>query len=120
MRTLLDRDLEIEHAYGTTRCHVLARAHDRSDLAVVCVSELPSNPGPSITVVFGAVANRVRSLLPAGMAEPVWVERWPARALAALLLHDAPVRRDHLRLAVNGGWHTRSLTAEGVRRLLQD
>src|SRR4051812_1844127 len=48
---------------------------------VVEVAELDENPGLPVTVTLPALAEQVRSRLGCGH-EPLWVEHWPARALA--------------------------------------
>jgi len=54
--------------------------------AVVVLSELPDKPGLSVSTAFPFLAQEVRSLLLLGSLEPIWVERWPARAVAGVVL----------------------------------
>lgn len=77
--------LQLPVEQGATRCHV--RVVPLNARPVVVITELADNQGLSIDLNFDVVATRVRRLLPAG-CEPVWLERWEGRSLAAFVLHD--------------------------------
>jgi hypothetical protein len=85
---------------------------------VVIVSELAHNPGLSIERNFGRVAERVRRWVPAD-CEPVWLEHWPARALAVWVLHDAVAPSTHLRRPVSGAWSRSPLSPQALEQLLK-
>jgi hypothetical protein len=78
--------VEIPGCTDITRCRVqiLATVGDRPPVAIL--SEIPTNPGLSVTGAFPFLAQRVRTLLPPDGPEPLWVEHWPERAVAAVLL----------------------------------
>ncbi len=117
MEALLDAVLDVPHAHGVTRCHVVASRSDMGRRAIVLVSELDDNPGPSISLAFDAITQFVRDILPLDQ-EPVWIEHWPSRALASLLLRDEAMMSHHLRLRGPTGWSSHPLDQASMKLLL--
>jgi hypothetical protein len=117
MEALLDAVLDVPHAYGVTRCHVVASARGAGRQTIVRVSELADNPGPSISLAFDAITHLVRDLLRLE-EEPLWVEHWPSRAIASLLLHDEAMMSHHLRLLGPAGWIRCPLDQASMRLLM--
>ena len=70
----------------TSSCQVMIWRPSPSLPPVAVLSELPGNTGISVSAAFPAVASRIRELLPRSWPEPIWVEHWPQRAVAAVLL----------------------------------
>jgi hypothetical protein len=58
---------------------------------VVVIEEMLDNSGPPAAHVVSRIADHVRSAyLPSPVEEPVWVEAWLGRALAALVQDTLP------------------------------
>jgi hypothetical protein len=100
---VLDSVLFLPAEQGGTRCRVAVYDPD-AVRPVVVVAELLDNEGCSITLTFDAIADQVRAWLPRQCEEPHWVERWPERALAALLLRDQVTSAAYLMLQDRGSW----------------
>ena len=113
----LDLVLTLPAEQGGTRCHVSVRSTS-GHRPLVVVTELADNPGHSIALAFDAIARRVRDLLPADAVEPLWLECWPSRALAALLLHDRTVPSVQLLSQHAGRWLRTPLSHTAVADLL--
>ena len=113
----LDLVLTLPEAEGGTRCHVGVRS-TRGRRPLVVVTELADNPGHSISLAFDAISRRVREMLPPGSVEPLWLERWPGRALAALVLHDRTVPSVQLLRQHAGQWQREPLSNAAVADLL--
>jgi hypothetical protein len=80
------------------------------------LSELPDNPGLSVTAAFPFLAQQVRSLLPPQSPEPVWVEHWPERAVAAVLLERPGPTTDMLVSGPCAGWTRTPLPPGALER----
>jgi hypothetical protein len=85
-----------------TRCRVEVWAPADGGPPVAILSELPDNPGLSVTAAFPYVAQQVRALLPADLPEPMWIEHWPERAVAAVLLERPGPGTDTLVMGERG------------------
>lgn len=109
--------VQLPEESGGTRCHV-SIALRGSSRPVVVVSEAPDNTGYSVSLAFDAIAEHVRRFLPADGPAPVWLERWPERALAALLLHEGRVAATHLMVEQAGGWRRLPLDTWEAARLM--
>lgn len=116
--TLLDLDLALPTALGVTRCHVTATARADGSSPVVLVVDSSANPGMSAHLVFGPVTAAVRRLLAPDCEEPVWIHRWDERALAAVVLHDRRVTRDHVMQPSPDGWEEWPVPGRLTRVLL--
>jgi hypothetical protein len=98
---LYEGELVLPDHVGGTRCHL--RIH-RGRVPIVVVTELADNPGPSVSLVFALIAGHVRSRFLDGSSEPVWVERWPQRAFASLVMREGGTASTHLRYELAGKW----------------
>jgi len=117
-QTLLDRDLALPTPWGPARYHVTATAGPDGSSPVVLVVDTCENPGVSAHLVFGLVAAAVRRMLPADCREPLWIHRWDERALAAVVLHDRRVTRDHVMQWSAEGWEEWPVPGRLTRALL--
>lgn len=113
----VDEQVALLPSEGGTVCHVQCW-QGASGFALVVVTELPDNPGLSVSLNFGAVAAAVRARMPAGAQDPLWVESWPGRSLASYLLHDVIICAHHLLWQSGGAWWRRPLSAAATRQLL--
>jgi hypothetical protein len=113
MDKLLDARLEVTHVLGTSTFHALACREARHGRVVVRITELEDNDGPSISLIFDLIARHVRQLLPRG-EEPVWIEHWPGRSIAAFVLHDDLVASYHINLENDGSWIQRPIRCTGL------
>jgi hypothetical protein len=102
--TLVDQELSLRTPSGVTRCHVTATAGADGSFPVALVVDSSANPGVSAHRVFDLVVAATRQWLPPGVEEPVWIYRWDERALAAVVLHERRVTRDHVMQPSPDGW----------------
>lgn len=116
--TLLDLDLSLPTPMGATRCRITATAGVDGSGPVVLVVDSSCNPGMSAHRVFDLVAAATRRLLPDGAEEPIWIHRWDERALAAVVLHDRRVTRDHVMQPSADGWEEWPIPGRLTRVLL--
>lgn len=112
-----DGVLELPPTVGGTRCRVTVYLRDQRT-PVVIVSELSDNEGPSVSLAFDVVAQFVRAQLPADSGEPLWVQRWPERALAALILRGGRVAATHVLVEQGGAWWRRPVSGPAAAQLL--
>ena len=96
--------LALPTPWGGASYHVIATASTDSSSPVVLVVDSSANPGVSAHLIFGLVAEATRRLLPDDCNEPIWIHRWDERALAAVVLHDRRVTRDHVMQRSSDGW----------------
>jgi hypothetical protein len=86
---------------------------------VVELVELTENAGLPVAAVFPQAAGLVGTLLD-GTGEVNWVEYWPQRALATLLLGRELVPARHVREELSEGWWTRRpLPLESFRAMIR-
>jgi hypothetical protein len=116
--TLLDLDLDLPTPAGLSRSHVTATAGEDGSHPVVLVAEQPHGDGVSAHLVFDLVAAVTRKLLPDVDGEPVWIHRWDERALAAVVLHEDRITRDHVMQWSAGAWEEWPIPGRLTRALL--
>jgi hypothetical protein len=116
--TLLDLDLDLPTPEGVSRSHVTATARTDGSLPVVLVAEDTRTSAVSAYVVFDLVAAVTRKLLRDVGEEPVWIHRWDERALAAVVLRDERITRDHVMQWSSEGWDEWPIPGRLTRALL--
>lgn len=122
MTSLLTRPLV--HTTVTLDCRSSAayvmRAWRGSPGWLVELAEPDCNPGPPIVSVFTDLIVTAQEMLPCS-ANPLWVEYWPQRAMAALLLGRNPVHaRHHWTRCHDGSWLRAPLTWQSFAELVAD
>lgn len=108
--------VELAAEDGATRCHV--RVFPRPRRPVVLVSELPDNDGLSVALNFERIVRHVERHASVPLSGALWLERWPGRSLAALVLHDEVVADLHLRWRAGESWQRLPLTADAAALIL--
>ena len=115
---LLDLDLDLPTPAGVSRSHVTATAGSDGSHPVVLVAEDTRASTVSAYVVFDLVAAVTRTLLRDLGEEPVWIYRWDERALAAVVLRDERITRDHVMQRSTDGWEKWPIPGRLTRALL--
>ena len=116
--TLLDLDLDLPTPEGVSRSHVTATARTDGSFPVVLVVEDTRASAVSAYAVFDLVAAVTRKLLTEIGEEPVWIHRWDERALAAVVLREERITRDHVMQWSAEGWDEWPIPGRLTRALL--
>lgn len=88
--------------------------------SVVEFAESDDNPGLPVRSAFPDLVTRAREAVPYG-AVPVWIEYWPQRALATLILHGTAEPARHLwTQAHDGSWQRTPMTLPDLQALLRE
>jgi hypothetical protein len=81
----VDTEIALAAERGGTRCRVEIFPRPAEERPVVILTELDDNPGLPLSATVRELAAAVTAaFLPDG-ADPVWIEAWQGRAVAALV-----------------------------------
>ncbi len=116
--TLYEGSLQFPDEPCTSSYRVLVRASRSGGLPVALIEDTVENGGMSAHFRFDEIVRTVRAKLPPDTAEPIWVQRWAARAVASWLLGRADITSDQLMIPMARGWWKQPIPAAVTSEML--